>query len=145
LSKDESRLRERLARLGREIAAREAGHAADLDRARTRARSLHELVESALASFHSAAAEGGAPHVELRLSPVRCDDKHLRAVEFDLERGRHRAIVTVKSRGEVTLVGPFHRGKTEGPCRTFPIDAQGEIEAALGDFLERFIEEAASP
>ncbi|MEN8182314.1 MAG: hypothetical protein ABFS46_07245, partial [Myxococcota bacterium] len=62
-----------------------------------------------------------------------------------LRRGRHQAIVTVKSRGEVTLVGPFRSGKTEGPCRSFPYDAEEELHKALGDFLERFLEEAATP
>jgi hypothetical protein len=53
--------------------------------------------------------------------------------------------VTVKARGEVTLVGPFHAGKVEGPCRSFPIGSDAEIETALADFLERFLEEAATP
>jgi hypothetical protein len=48
---------------------------------------------------------------------VRTDDKHLRSVEFELSRGRYRAIVTAKSRGDVTFVGPFRTGKTEGPAR----------------------------
>jgi len=51
----------------------------------------------------------------------------------------------VKCRGEVTLVGPFRLGKAEGPCRSFPIDADAEIERALGDFLCAFVEEATSP
>jgi hypothetical protein len=45
----------------------------------------------------------------------------------------------------VTLVGPFRTGKPEGPCKTFPWDAREELDAALGDFLERFLEEAATP
>jgi 16S rRNA (cytidine1402-2'-O)-methyltransferase len=48
-------------------------------------------------------------------------------------------------RGEVTLVGPFQAGKDEGPCRTFPIESEREIDAALAGFLERFLEEAATP
>jgi hypothetical protein len=43
------------------------------------------------------------------------------------------------------LVGPFHAGKTEGPCLTFPLDADGDLRAALASFLERFLEEAAAP
>jgi hypothetical protein len=74
----------------------------------------------------------------VRLGELRPDDKHVRAIEFDLSRGRHRAVVTVKSRGEVTLVGPFHAGKAEGPCKTFPFTAEAELRNALGDFLERF-------
>jgi hypothetical protein len=45
----------------------------------------------------------------------------------------------------VTLVGPFRQGKDEGPCKSFPIDAEAEIEPALGEFLARFLREAASP
>ena len=85
------------------------------------------------------------PYLRIEVSPPRIDDKHLHAVEFNLERGRHRAVITVKSKEEVTLVGPFRAGKKEGPCRRFPVDADAEIENALSDFLERFLEEAASP
>jgi len=141
----EGALEERLERLGRELGEREAAHRADVERARAAAASLRQCVAGALERFHAAAARAGAPHLQIRLSELRPDDKHLRAVEFDLERGRHRAIVTVKSRGDVTLVGPFHRGKTEGPCRTFPVEAREEIEPALADFLTRFLEQAASP
>ena len=100
---------------------------------------------AALERFHAACAAAGAPHLRVEIGEVRADDKHLRAVEFDLTRGRHRAIVTAKSRGDVTLVGPFRTGKTEGPCLSFPIDAEAELRAALVSFLERFLEEAATP
>ena len=61
--------------------------------------------------------------------------------------------ITVKSKGEVTLVGPFRAGKNEGPCQSFAFEVggtsgaqdDGELESALGDFLERFLEEAAAP
>jgi len=138
-------LRERLARLGRELGEREAAHAAALDEARRHAAALREDVADALEGFREAAASAGAPHLAVQLGALRVDDKHVRAVEFDLLRGRHRAIVTVKSRGEVTLVGPFHAGKDEGPCKTFPFAAEVEIQKALGDFLERFLAEAATP
>lgn len=135
----------RFAALGRSLGEREAAHRADLDRARRCAESLREEVARSLDRFHEAAREAGAPHLRVDLSPIRPDDKHLRAVEFELVRGRHKAIVVAKSRGEVTLVGPFHIGKDEGPCRSFPFDARSEIEPALLDFLERFLEEAATP
>jgi hypothetical protein len=106
---------------------------------------LHANVAAALERFHVAAAEAGAPHLRIELGEPRVDDKHLRAVEFELRRGRHIAIVTTKSRGDLTLVGPFQQGKTEGPCRSFPMDADREVEAALGDFLALFLEEAATP
>ena len=135
----------RLAALGRSLGEREADHRGELDAARSCAEALRADVALALSQFHCAAAEAGAPHLQVELSDVRLDDKHLRAVEFDLVRGRHKAIIVAKSRGQLTLVGPFHVGKAEGPCRSFPLDARPEIEQALASFLERFLEEAATP
>jgi len=46
----------------------------------------------------------------------------------------------------VPLVGPFRAGKPEGPCRSLPFDAPvEELDAALAEFLERVVEEAATP
>jgi hypothetical protein len=140
-----SRLPERLAAAGRAIGSREAEHRADLEVARARSRELHGLVSQALEAFHAAATAAGASHLRLELGEPRLDQKHVRAVEFEVRRGRHVGIVTVKARGEVTLVGPFRSGKTEGPCRTFPLDARRETEQALGDFLELLVEEAVTP
>jgi hypothetical protein len=134
-----------MAHLGRELGERETAHRAELEEARRRAAALRAEVKEALEGFHEAIASAAAPQLEVRLGELRPDDKHVRAVEFDLSRGRHRAIVTVKARGEVTLVGPFHAGKTEGPCKTFPFAAEAELQKALGDFLERFLAEAATP
>jgi hypothetical protein len=136
---------ERLASLGRELGRRETTCHEDLARARACAQELHGRVAAALDAFHAAARESGALHLHVALSEPRTDDKHLHSVQFDVRRGRTAAIVTVKSRGEVTLVGPFHSGKTEGPCKTFPLDARGEVEEALGAFLESFLREAATP
>ncbi len=135
----------RLERVGRELAERELAHAPGLAEARACAEKLRGRVEAALACFHASASAAGAPHLRIELGEIRIDDKHLRSVQFDLARGRHRAVVTAKSRGEVTLVGPFQAGKQEGPCRSFPMDAGQELEAALGEFLERFAEAAATP
>lgn len=137
-------LGERLEALGRSLGEREAAHGEGLTRARACAENLRDCVAVALERFHGAAA-AGAPHLRVALGEIQVDDKHLRAVEFDLRRGRHRAIVTAKARGDVTLVGPFRIGKDEGPCRSFPIEADDELRAALGPFLEKFLEEAATP
>ena len=136
---------ERLTQLGQQLGQREAEHRDAIDTARHCAASLRERVELALDHFHRAASEAGAPHLRASVSDLRTDDKHLRAVEFELTRGRYRAIITAKSRGEVTLVGPFRAGKTEGPCLSFPFDATAEIEEALASFLARFLEDAATP
>lgn len=138
-------LGDELERLGQVLGEREAGHRAALDEARAKADTLRSAIATALDRFHAAAAKAGAPHLEVQLGEPRVDDKHLRAIEFELRRGRHVAIVTVKSRGDVTLVGPFRAGKTEGPCRTFPFDAEREIDEALVGFLSNFLEEAATP
>ena len=135
---------DRLEKLAKELVERERVHAPELARARSQAEALHGLVAAALERFHSTTGDA-APHLEIELGCVRPDDKHLHAVEFDLRRGRHRAVVTVKSRGEVTLVGPFHAGKTEAPCASFPCEERREIEAALADFVVSFIEQAAAP
>jgi hypothetical protein len=136
---------DRFERLGRILGEREAAHSADLTDARACAEKLRAAVSRAVADFDRAARAAGTEHLEIGLSEVRVDDKHVRAVEFEIFRGRHRAIVVAKSRGEVTLVGPFRQGKDEGPCRSFPFDSQSSIRGALGDFLERFFEEAATP
>jgi hypothetical protein len=142
---DGQALEARLAEVGRRLGARESEHSQALAAARSRAGELRAEVERALEAFHASAAGAGAPQLRVALGEVRLDDKHARALQFDLARGRCAGIVTVKSRGEVTLVGPFHRGKAEGPCLSFPFDAEAELRKALGDFLERFLEEAAHP
>lgn len=138
-------LEARMQKLGRAIGEREAAHCEDLESAQALAGELHRDVAGALDAFHTAVSSAGAPQLECSVSAPRVDDKHLRAVEFELRRGRHRAIVTVKSKGKVTLVGPFQAGKSEGPCASFAWDARSDLDSALGDFLERFLEEASSP
>lgn len=138
-------LGDRLEELGRKLGEREAAHAAPLELARQRAEELRVEIADALARFRLAASRAGASQLEPGVSSVRVDDKHVRAFEIELSRGRHRAIVTVKSRGEVTLVGPFRAGKTEGPCRSFPLEASDEFEHALQDFVSSFVEEASTP
>lgn len=138
-------LESRMQKLGSAIGEREGAHREALQSAQRLADGLQRKVARALEVFHAAASSAGAPHLRSEVSAPRIDAKHLRAVEFELKRGRHRAIVTVKSKGKVTLVGPFQAGKNEGPCASFDWGAGSELDAALGDFLERFLEEAASP
>lgn len=137
-------LNDRIKKIALGLANREQAHRAGIDRAQSVADDLHARVDTAIGLFNEVVAEN-VSYLEVAVSATRVDDKHLHAVEFNLERGRHRAVVTVKSKGVVTLVGPFRVGKKEGPCLSFPIDAQEDIDDALGDFLERFLEEAASP
>jgi len=138
-------LGDRLEALGRELGGREAGFSQELREARARAEALRAGVAEALGRFHAAAGKAGAAHLSLEVSAVRVDDKHVRAFEFVLVRGSHRAIVTVKSRGEVTLVGPFQAGKKEGPCRSFPLAPSDEFALAFEGFLASFVEDAVTP
>ena len=138
-------LARRLEALGTRLGEREAAHRRGLHEARARAEKLRTEVETALDRFHRAVAEAGAPHLRVTLSEIQVDDKHLRAVEFNLRRGSIKSVVTIKAQGKTTLVGPFRIGKTERPCASFAFDADRELDDALGDFLERFLEEASTP
>jgi len=138
-----------LAERGRALAEREARHADTLAQARAVTDALHAIVCGALDAYHRETKD--APQLAVAQGEVKHDAKHLHAFEFDVRRGRHRAIVIVKSRGEATLVGPFHMGKDEGPCRRVPVGAgdavtpSPELAQALGELLESFLEEATAP
>jgi hypothetical protein len=137
-------LNDRIEAIAHEVAKREETHAEGIASANAKAKELHTRVSAAIDLFNKALAET-VPYLRVEITAPRIDDKHLHAIEFDLERGQHRAVITVKSKGEVTLVGPFRDGKKQGPCRSFPFDSGDEIEDALGDFLEHFIQAATSP
>jgi len=138
-------LNHRLGALGRALGEREAAFAPALQEARRRALDLHQRVSGGLAAFRAGYAGAGTAPPEIVLSEPRIDDKHVRSFELELRRGRHLGIIAVKSRGDVTLVGPFHAGKTEGPCQSIPWQSQPELDIALVAFLERFLEQALTP
>ncbi len=137
-------LNDRIEALARDLARRESSHLEAIEKAQYKASELHRQVGAAIARFNDVVSLS-VPYLEVSISAPHVDDKHLHAVEFELKRGRHRAIVTVKSRGEITLVGPVRSGKTVGPCRSFAFGAEQELQDALAEFLERFLEEAAAP
>lgn len=138
-------LEEALESVGRALAERETAHSSELGTAREQAIALHARVAVALDRYHAAIESAGAAHLRVELTEPRLDEKHVRSYEFDVRRGRHRALFVLKSRGELTLVGPFRTGKTEGPCRSFPVEAEAEIAAAVVEFVSNFLEEAATP
>ncbi len=133
---------ERMAALGKRVGSREAAHGESIDRARAKAEALREEMLRGIDTFNAAAAKEGASHLRIEVSPVRLDDKRIRAYEFEICRGRHCGVVVAKARGELTLVGPFRKGKSEGPCRSFPFEKEEDFVQAMGDFLEAFIDEA---
>ena len=138
-------LSDELAQVGTRLAARESEIASRLGETRARANQIHGKVSVGLEGFHRAARDAGAPHLEVVLSDPRTDDKHLHSVQFDVTRGRHQVIVTVKSKGAITLVGPFKQGKDEGPCKRIDLDDDAGIDAGLAAVLAEFLENAFTP
>ncbi len=138
-------LAEQLEQMGKRLAERETPHASKLAQTHQRAVELHERVRVGLEAFHRGSREAGAPHLLVELSSPRIDDKHLHSVQFDIARGCHRVIVTVKSKGEVTLVGPFKSGQQEGPCNSIALDDDPAIDAGLAEVLAEFLEVAFVP
>ena len=134
-----------LEEIGRRLGARETAQGEQRERVQKRATELFERVQRGLDGFHRGMSDAGASHLAVDLSKPRIDDKHLHSMQFDLARGRHRLIVTVKSKGEVTLVGPFKAGKQEGPCKSIPLDDDQAIDAGLSLVLSEFLEQAFSP
>lgn len=145
-----SQIRQRALQQGRTLGEREAGQALLLEDARRLAGEFRDWVERGVASFQQGLRESGATHLcdesLFRISPLEIDAKHIRAVGFSLQRGRYKICIVVKTKGSVTLVGPFQLGKKEGPCRKFPVPTEEralhEFEAALADLLTAFFEAA---
>ena len=138
-------LADQLEEIGRRLGTRESAQAKELERIKRRAQELHARVQAGLEGFRRGTLEAGAAHLAVTLSDPRIDDKHFHSVQFDLTRGRHRVVITTKSKGEVTLVGPFKAGKQEGPCTSISLDDDDAIDAALVEVLSEFLETAFTP
>lgn len=138
-------LADELKAIGKRLGEREADQAARRAELDVHANALYERVREGLEGFSSAGKKAGADNLVVDLSRPRTDEKHLHAVQFDLVRGRHCVIVTVKPKGEVTFVGPFKTSKPEGPCRSIALDDEAGIEAGLSEVLAEFLEVAFAP
>jgi hypothetical protein len=135
----------RFRKLAEELAARDPGLPARLREVREAARDLRELAFQAIEAFRERAAELGAPYLgNVEVSAVEPDEKHVDCVQFRVSRGRTEllCIAIASAGGKVRLVGPFQRGKTEGPCADAPLRGR-EVEHALEDRIERLLREAA--
>ena len=106
---------------------------------------LWQQMSSLRARFVAAADAAGAPHLAIiAITAVEPDDKSIRAFQFKIRRGRYEAVVVSKDRGEVMMVGPYKRGRDEGPCN--PIHHEGgepdrerlaeQLETLLFDLIE---------
>ncbi len=86
---------------------------------------------------------GGAHLTDVAVGPVEWDEKHVDCLQFKVARGRWELTCVGKSRGVVTLVGPYRRGKPEKPCAEFPLPGR-EADAALEDRLLSLLREASA-
>ena len=135
----------RFRKLAEELAARDPGLTARLRDVREAARELRDQAFEAVEAFRERAAELGAPYLgHIEVSAVEPDEKHVDCVQFRVSRGRTELllIAIAECAGKVRLVGPFKRGKSEGPCADAPLRGP-EVERALEERVERLLREAA--
>jgi len=138
-------LRAQMEALGRSLGRREAAGSEALAEAWRRAEGLRSVLQDAVDGLHEGLARGGASWLRLEVGPARLDEKHVQAVQIEVGRGRTRLLVTVKSRGEVVLVGPFRTGRTEGPCQKLGWDDEAGLRQALAERLATLAEQALMP
>jgi hypothetical protein len=135
----------RFRKLADELAGRDPALTLRLRDVRDAARELRELAFEAVEAFRERAAEIGAPYLgHLEVSPVEPDEKHVDCVQFRVTRGRLEllCIAIAQDPGKVRLVGPFKRGKEEGPCEDAPLRGPAVVKA-LEDRIEQLVREAA--
>ncbi|MCE2390121.1 MAG: hypothetical protein J4G09_01400 [Proteobacteria bacterium] len=129
---------ERFEALAEELARRQAQLPERLSAAREAAEALRQRAAAAVAAFVTRARALGAEHLgDVVVSEVEPDEKHVDCLQFSVERGRHVLLcvaIAGESGGKIRLVGPFRRGKTEGPCADQPLRGP-EVEAALDQGL----------
>jgi hypothetical protein len=131
--------------LASELAARDRGLQERLSAARDHLGELQRRAAMAVGVFASTARREGAPHLaELLVGPVEPDEKHVDCLQFKVQRGRWEIVcVAHGDRGEVTLVGPYRRGKPEKPCADHPLPSP-HADKALDELLLHLLREASA-
>ncbi len=132
--------------LARELAERDGDLPARLRDTRQATEHLREISVSAVDAFRRRAQELGAHHLtHLEVSPVIPDEKHVDCVSFRVQRGRLavQCVGIAAEKGKVRLVGPFKKGKPEGPCADLPLRGS-EVEKALEERIVALIREATA-
>ena len=135
---------QRFRKLADELAERDPTLAARLRAAREAARLLRDAAFEAVEAFRQRASELGAGYLgNIEVSGVEPDEKHVDAVQFRITRGRLEVICVAVARGEgkMRVVGPFKRGKEEGPCAEAPLRG-AEVESLLEERLAALVREA---
>jgi hypothetical protein len=118
-----------------------------LAEARAGAEVLRDQAQTCIEVFVRRAEALGARQLgDVAVSAVGADEKHVDCVQFSVERGRNLLLcvaIANSSGGKVRLVGPFKRGKVEGPCGDFPLRG-AEVEAALEQRMLDLLRQASS-
>jgi len=127
-----------------ELAQRDRDLARELDSVREPGEALRLRAVGGVEAFREAARKNGAEHLcDVAVGPLEADEKHVDCLQFRVARGRFEGVCVVKSRGDVTLVGPYKRGKLERPCRDYPIRGP-EVDAGLDGWLLELLREASA-
>jgi hypothetical protein len=118
-----------------------------LQAARAGAEELRRQAQQCVDAFvRRANALGAAQLGSVSVSAVVPDEKHVDCVQFSVERGRSALLCVAIANaegGKVRLVGPFKRGRAEGPCGDYPLQGP-EVEAGLEERLLDLLRQASS-
>jgi hypothetical protein len=134
----------RFEQLAAALADRDRGVSSSLESVRPALEGLRAKALGAIEAFvRVARAHGGAHLTDIELSAVESDEKHVDCLQFKVARGRWELTCVGKSRGVVTLVGPYRRGGPEKPCAHFPLPS-AEADGTLQDLLLDLLREASA-
>ncbi|HTO53972.1 MAG TPA: hypothetical protein VMR50_11345 [Myxococcota bacterium] len=136
---------QRFRELAEELAAGDPELCQRLRRAEAAALALRDRVSEAVETFRKRAAELGASQLcDVAVTPVELDEKHVDAMSFRVTRGRWQllCVAVASGPGKFRVVGPFQRGKTEGPCGNAGL-AGPELESLVEERLAALLREAA--
>jgi hypothetical protein len=118
-----------------------------LANARTGAEELRSQAQRCIDAFLRRARALGAEQLgSVSVSAVMPDEKHVNCVQFSIERGRSALLCVAIANaegGKIRLVGPFKRGRTEGPCGDYPLCGR-EVEAGLEQRMLDLLRQASA-
>jgi hypothetical protein len=114
---------------------------------RAAAEALRAQAQACIEAFRARARALGAAQLgSVEVSRVGPDEKHVDCLQFSVERGRNVLLcvaIASPEGGKVRLVGPFKRGKPEGPCGDFPLSGP-EVESGLEQRMLDLLRQASS-
>ena len=133
----------RFQQLARSLAARDRDLPDALASVRPCVERLRAHAHGVVEAFADAARSVGAVHLtDVTVGPVITDAKHVDCLSFAVVRGRWEALCVAKPCGTARLVGPFRRGKAEGPCADYAL-ADDAARAPLEEMLLALLTEAS--